>query len=265
MKSVLVYDQNNLESILAAACAVSTGGHTACEIRSFPPEADQYLWVGCVPTEEHVRNDPTIRERVHIVFADLVSKKSIGKFVIPNVTFYHSVEDQSEKITADRTYGKVTLIERVLSFLQEDLGKFVRPIMYAKEFYSVKASEDLLHEIALNVKEALFCLKSQKEVYMPISITGAEEDAFRAYKDLIEIAKSAIDHRSHRAWFTTQHKERVQIFTFYEQENWWFTRRRLWLGSMIHRNITMSATGTMVSTNAQYLEALPQRDPVFLY
>lgn len=265
MDTVIVYDHNNLEAILAAACMASSKGYKTCDVRAFPPPSTSYLWIGCAPCDSHRLNDPGIVDANHIVFLDSASADATKKAVIPGVVFHHSAEDHDEQVMSDRTYGRVTLIERVMSYLKEDINNFTRPILYAREFYSPKASEDFLHEAVLNIKEALFCLRSGKEVYTPVKITGAEEDAYIAYSEMVDNAKAAINQRSHRAHFTTQHGARKEAFTFFEQENWWFIRRRFWMEGKIHRNVSVSATGILVSTNAPYLSEIPAHSPLFVY
>ena len=266
MPTIIVYDQNSIESILAAACVVSMGGYKACELRSFPPLADSYIWIGCAPVTAHGLNNRDILRSKHTVFMDSASKKALVESVIPGVEFLHSGEDKEEQVlSTDRVYGKASLIERVLAYIGEDSGKFVRPILYATEFYKADTKEDLLHEIALNVKEALFCLRSDTEVYMPVKVTGSSEDAYNAYQELVDISKAAIDHRSHRARITGQDGSHHEVFTFFEHEHFWFIRRRFWMTGKIHRNVSVSATGTIVSTNAPYLDAIPSSTPVFVY
>lgn len=265
MDTVIVYDHNNLDSILAAACVVSAKGYKACEARAFPPAASNYIWLGCAPGDSHRINNPDIAKANHVVFLDSASAEKNQKSMLNGLNFFHSTEDHDEQSFSDRTYGRASLIERVMSYLKEDVNNFTRPILYAREFYSQKASEDFLHETALNVKEALFCLRSGSEVYTPVNIAGAEEDAYQAYSEMVTIAKSAIDHRSHRAHFITQHGESKEAFTFFEPEHWWFIRRRFWMNGKIHRNVCVTATGMLVSTSAPYFTEIPNHSPLFVY
>jgi hypothetical protein len=275
MKTIIVYDQNNMEAVLATACLVQLGDYKVVESRAFPPQAEEYIWIGCTHTTQHALYDRSILEAKHVVFVDLHKAKGVRNSLANEADYKHSVADKPSDASAqdavrsndpltERVYGKITLIERVLSYFGHDVNKYAVPIRYATEFYKKGLLEEDLYEITHNMQEAVKCLQSG-EPYSPIPFTTiSAEAAYLAYKELSDLTKVIIDTRSNRAWFTDQNKRKWEVFTFYELDNWWFIRRRFWLDNKVCRNIATSATGVLVSTNVSYLEEIPQLDAIHL-
>lgn len=272
MKTVLVYDSNNLDSLMGAACVASVHDVIPCDCRSFPPMADKYVWLGVIPT---IRHFPNIQReaisKVHSVIARVSSIKDLEKHQLPDVDYLYSLTNENtESVSFSKlvnNYGERTLTERVLIHFNIDPESFTWVIYAIKEFYKLETPIELIHAMALNAKEALHCLETQDAPYMTIPYRdGFIELAAEIYEEYDRHAKRIIKDRGQMSWIQTRDGgNRINVFTFYEQTLWWFIKRRFFNQKVILRNVSVSATGTQVISELPYLDGIYGTNPVFVY
>lgn len=273
LKTVVVYDTNNLESLLAAACLASVTDITPCDCRGLPPLAEAYVWIGVIPTVYYFANrDPAdYKDATHHAIVNINSTKGLKLISLPKVIYNaQSTIPESDAESASavvvRGYGARGLLERALLHFNINPESFSHLVYMPKNFYLPGASLELLQSVALNAKEALRCLANRETLYIPIPYSSncakEAEDAFAEYDAM---AKTAINNRCSLDWIKVHETGKAKnVMTFYEQTLWWFIRRRLVRNDFIVRNISLSVTGAIVSSELPYTHNIRVTDPVFV-
>ena len=105
----------------------------------------------------------------------------------------------------------------------------------------------------LNAKEALLSLK-QKTLFCFIPTTKLVfmEAANDLYTEMKLWAQGVIDNRSRVENVVSKkgHNE-LKLYNFYEHENFWFIQKILNNAKVLYCNISVTATGTVVISNAE--------------
>lgn len=278
MKTVIVYDANNLDSIFAAAAIASIKQVTPCDSRSFLPVADNYVWIGVVPTkyyfgmltEKEFRSVP--EKRKHTAIVNIISTKGLKEFGIKNVDYLYSLthenlELNNLEVNIVNSYGNRSLLERSLMFFGEDPEIFAPLSFMLKEFYNPLATQEIIEHTCLNAKEALESLIDQASFFVPTPYSEkTSSKAFEVYKAFDYQAKIVLKSRGFvNMIFSSTDGKISYVNTFHEQSLWWFIKRRIFNKNLILRNISVSSTGTIVTSSAPYLENIRSADPVFVY
>lgn len=272
--TVLVYDTNNLESLLAAAALASVTDLTTCDCRGLVPLAEKYIWLGVVPTVYYFNNyaPSEYKDSTHTAIVNILTTKGLKEISLKNVKYNSSnIHDGSDMKEAGfaivNGYGNRGLLERALIFLGRDPETFSHLVYMPKNFYHPLASIELLQAVALNAKEAMKCLSGSGEPYIPIPYSVATgEAAEEAYSEFDEVAKTAIKNRCSFDWIQTSSETKPKnVLTFYEQTSWWFIRRRLTREDVIVRNISLTVSGAIVSSSLPYVQGIRVTDPVFVF
>lgn len=258
MKAV-IYDENNLDSIFAAACLASVKDVKVFEQKEVIPnfsvgEVEEYLWIGVIPTRHHFALRTT-GEFTKVPHTALVNThgKVVHPDIVPNLSVIHSRNEKNLEYELF-SYGEKTLTERVLVTEGINPESFIGVISLIKEFYK-DSSTDILDTMftVLNVKEALISLK-QKTLFCFIPTTKLVfmEAANDLYTEMKAWAQDVINNRSRVENVVSKkdHKE-LKLYNFYEHENFWFIQKILNNAKVLYRNISVTATGTVVTSNAE--------------
>ena len=269
MKTMVIYNENVLESFMAAACIASIMPVTVSESKSVMSlDYDLYVWIGVVPTYQYFPSEPieTVNKAIHISICNVEPKSDKTNWV-KSTKFVYGSEDSASLASEVQSYGARNLVERSLMFFNKHPVEFIGVIDMINHFYNVSTPLENLQMTALNAKEALHCLKS-KESYSFIpynveSLAAAEE----AYEELVAVAANALKHRSvfTRANTVTIDPKAKKVYTFFEHQHWWFIQRRLSWQGLCYRNITVSLTGTIMLSDVKFTEDFKHLQPVVMH
>ena len=273
MTTVLVYDSNNLDSLLGAAAIASICPVAPVDCRSFLPEAEHYVWLGVIPTLFYFERFPLsyLKGVRNTAIANISSTKGLSGIAVPNVDYVYSVADENapekdREVLIVNNYGNRTLMERGLLFFGENPENFAGLLYLLREFYNPKASVELLYQVALNAKEALYCLTHNSSPFATIPYDAKSAEAAREAYDVFDLnTKEVVRNRGQSNSITTFKGQNKLVFTFYEQTGWWFIRRRFFRPDCILRNVSVTATGTIVTSSLPYLEGIRGVEPVFVF
>ena len=274
MSTVLVFDSNNLQSLMAAAAIASIRDVIPYDCRSMLPEADHYVWLGVVPTVHYFGDIPpkVYNAARHTAIVNLTTTQGLKDIAIKDVeyTYATTMEEKDEVIvgiTVVNTYGSKGLLERALLFFGEDPGNFSHLVYMLTEFYTPNAPIELLQLVALNAKEAYYCLTNKNNLFTPISLNVESlASAEEAYAEYDSVAKVVLIDRWTTNWVKTKGSDQPKtVMTFYEQSLWWFIRRRILRQDLVLRNVSLSATGTIVTSTLAYTHGIRGSDPVIVY
>lgn len=266
MKTVIIYDENNLDSTMTAACIASFRDVETCERKGFPDqEADRYIWVGVYPTRRFFPSLKLgeIKNKTHIAFVNVPEKSELHRDVIQGVEFIHS-SDEAKPFSVTTVFGQKTFLERLMLYWNQDPEVFSNVLVLIKSFYESKTSQELLWLTCLNMREALFCLEN-KQTYSPIAM-GSEilSEAELCFSELDYLSTKVINTRGTHERVEDKKQQAYNYYTYYEPSHWWFIRRRFFRDNAITRNVSLAATGTVVTSDNFYPAGLEHLNPVFV-
>ena len=269
MTTMVIYNENVLESFMAAACIASIMPVTVSECKSVMSlDYDLYVWIGVVPTYQYFPSEPieTVNKAIHISICNVEPKSDKTNWV-KSTKFVYGSEDSASLASEVQSYGARNLVERSLMFFNKSPVEFIGVIDMIDQFYLVNAPLENLEMTALNAKEALHCLKGRESYsFIPYS-TDSASDAEEAYINLVDNAREALKHRSvfTRTSTTTIDPKAKKIYTFFEHQHWWFIQRRLSWQGLCYRNITVSLTGTIMLSDVKFTEDFKHLQPVVMH
>lgn len=263
---VVIYDENNLDSTLAAACYASIARVRVFEnkdiIKNFPDfEIEEYLWVGTFPTRNHFskKYDGSYLKSKHTAILNTYSCSHDD--LIPGSEFIRCRNEELEY--EPFSYGEKTLVERLTVSENINPENFIGVISMIKEFEKSSTSiEDIMFTL-LNMKEALLCLKQNSPYqFIPYGIEFLEA-AKEAHVEIFEHAKDVIDNRSIIDQLVEKKNEKsFKLYSFYEQSNFWFIRKMMDNAKAKYRNISVSATGVNIISNVEITSVVNFPSPV---
>lgn len=255
MKTVIVYDVNSLESLMTAAIICSIRQVTSCDCRSFLPEADHYVWIDVVPTKHYFFNFTTLdfKNIKNTVIANIRTTAGLKAMSVPNTEYIYSQEKDTfikpePIVSVCKSYGERSLLERALIFFKETPDNFA-PLLHVLDwFYIPTVNIELIQLMVLNAKKAELSLRNKENSFTPIFLTDKNIPlAEEAYFILDEKTKVILKDRWKYNWIkVTNSGNPCSVYTFFETDFWWFIKRRLIWKSLAVRNISTSATGTIV-------------------
>ncbi len=263
---VVIYDENNLDSTLATACYASIAGVKVFEAKEILKdfsnnEIEEYLWVGVFPTRNHFakKHDGSYLKSKHTAILNAFSCKHDD--LIPGAEF---IRCRNDKLKYEPfSYGEKTLVERLTVSENINPESFIGVISMIKEFEKDNASiEDIMFTV-LNMKEALLSLKQNFQYhYIPFSEKFLEA-AKDAYTEISENAKNIIDNHSViDRWVEKKTMKSFKLYSFYEQRNFWFIRKLMDVAKAKYCNISVSATGVIISSNVENTTPVTFPSPV---
>lgn len=263
---VVIYDENNLDSTLAVACYASIIGVKVFEakevIKDFPEgEIDEYIWVGVFPTRNHFsrKHDGSYLKSKHT--AILNAYGCTHDDLIPGTEFIHCRNEELEY--EPFSYGEKTLVERLTVSEGINPENFIGVISMIKEFEKNNTDiEDIMFAV-LNMKEALLCLKQNSPYqFIPYNEKFLEA-AKEAYEEISSNTKDIIDNRSVIDKLIEKKNEKsFKLYSFYEQTNFWFIRKLMDNAKAKYRNISVSVTGVVVTSNVEITTRVDFPNPV---
>lgn len=263
---VIIYDENNLDSTLAAACYASIARVKVFEnkdiIKDFPEsEIEEYLWVGTFPTRNHFsrKHDGSYLKSKHTAILNTYSCKHDD--LIPGAEFIYCRNEGLEY--EPFSYGEKTLVERLTVSENINPENFIGVISMIKEFEKSNTSiEDIMFTV-LNMKEALLSLKQNTQYqFIPFSEKFLEA-AKDVYTEISQTAKNIIDNRSVIDKIVEK-KDLMsfKLYSFYEQSNFWFIRKLMDNAKAKYCNISVSVTGVVVMSNVEITNSVTFLIPV---
>lgn len=263
---VVIYDENNLDSTLAAACYASISGIKVFENKDiikdfFDDEIEEYLWVGTFPTRNHFarKHDGSYLKSKHTAILNTYGCNHDD--LIPGAEFIHCRNEELEY--EPFSYGEKTLVERLTVSEGINPENFIGVISMIKEFEKDNASiEDIMFTV-LNMKEALLSLKQNSPYqFIPFSEKFLEA-AKEVYTEISETAKNIIDNRSVIDMLIEKKDEKsFKLYSFYEQANFWFIRKLMDNAKAKYRNVSVSVTGVVVMSNVEITTRVEFPNPV---
>ena len=266
MKTVIIYDENSLDSTLTAACIASFRNVETCERKGFPdPKADRYIWIGVYPTRNFFPslNLEEIKRKSHVAFVKVPENTPVHRDVIQGTDFVHS-SDEVRSFTVTTVFGEKTFLERLMLYWNQDPEVYSNVVVLIKNFYESKTAQELLWLTCLNMREALYCLEN-KQIYIPITMNPEVlMDAELCFSQLDYLSTKVINTRGTQERIEDKKQQVYNCYTYYEPSNWWFIRRRFFHGNTVTRNVSLAATGTVVTCDNFYPVDLEYLNPVFV-
>jgi hypothetical protein len=265
MRTVLIYDENIMGSVFAAAAASSFKTIEVCERKSFPdPNADEFYWVGVIPTKHYFpgKTLEAVQGKRHVVLASRPDSKGITD-LLPKVEFVHS----KSEVVADfamNSSGEHTLLTRTVGTIGGKPHEFVGLDYILKNFYNPKTSIDIVAMGCLNMKEALDALERNTPFSFVEFSPQAIETGLELYEEWSKDVKRAIKNRSVINTVEARNKTQHVLYTFFEPKNWWLFSRRFISAKDIHRNINVAATGCVVIGGSVLRSGVEHLKPVFV-
>lgn len=263
---VVIYDENNLDSTLAAACYASIAGVKVFEnkdiIKNFPDfEIEEYLWVGTFPTRNHFskKHNGSYLKSKHTAILNTYSCRHDD--LVPGSKFIRCRNEELEY--EPFSYGEKTLVERLTVSEGINPENFIGVISMIKEFEKSSTSIEDIMFTALNMKEALLCLKQNTPYqFIPFSEKFLEA-AKEVYTEISQTAKNIIDNRSviNRV-VEKKDLSSFKLYSFYEHSNFWFIRKLMNNVKAKYCNISVSVTGVVVMSNVKITNSVTFLNPV---
>ena len=270
MKTILVYDENIVDSLMTAACLSSIMDLGVVERKAFPPDnGDRYIWVGVIPTRGFFPFKKVWKNSSeHFVICRKSDSRDYPE-ILPDVVFVHSLTnnetDEVKHSCRAIPYGERTLLERSLIFFGKDPETFVSISHLLRVFQDPKAAIEDVALLVLNALRASECLEAG-EVFSPLSAT--QENLEISLKELDKLnylaKKKCSGSVIHDSIEHIRTKKSVRLATMYENTGWWFFKRRLELSGFKARNVSVAATGTVVYGDVVYLLDLEHLKPTYV-
>lgn len=263
MSIAIIYDENILDSFMAAASVASVVDCHVYERKDRPKTyCDTYLWIGVVPTNHYFYVDDLeiMKSKTNVsIVGDIASDTHFD--ILDNLIFMRNSESELEFVT---NYGQKTLVEKALAFFDISPAKFCGVVDMVRNFYKKDLSIESIENSVLNAEEALHCLKN-KEPYSYIEFNPESCDtASEVYQRNIKEAGRAISYRSSVVNIKSDNKTDF-VYTLYEHRLLWLIKRRFITTNRNFRNISVSGTGTVILGNVHIRKEFDHLKPVFLF
>lgn len=271
MKTLVIYDRNRMDSVFAAAALMPSKQNL--ETFEFAEKGDRhdntlydrYLWLGVYPTKHHFTNWQDVSRQSHFVFASKANDKAAKDADISGVNWIFANDDP--ELLNQRAYGAPTMLERVFGLLKLETGMCAAAMLIEKEFYDQRTAQEAIMRGIYNMRTALASLdisgmsylKSWTPVMKFDDDTRQELGELRA-RDVVTMKYRSIISNMADKKETTGFK----LVTTYQNEDFWFTVRRLEELKLFYRNVTFGATGMIVLTNSSFMEDMKNNDVVFI-
>lgn len=271
MIPTIVYDENILESFMAAAIVASETRVKVVERKSLMKAiGDFWFWCNVIPTKDNFQQSTpeVIKSKRHVVIANPDKNTPLGN-VIPGALFVHGTED-SKGQTAPVKYGSMNVLERSMAFFNINQTKHIGVIDMVRNFYKKEATVEELAMCVLNAKEALHCLKAGEPYKFIIENPEAVETALAEMAEMQSMVREILDGRClsqevSSVDMASNVKKPMKLLTFFENKHWWYIQRSLKLQGIHYRNFTCGLTGNVVISDTNYVEDYKNLSPVVVH
>ena len=258
-KIVVVYNDQNHESILAAAMVQSIHqGYIFKESTvNLPDDGDCYVWIGVQPSIIFFAGGPNAPawKAKHIVSYDpkhltVARGHGIQFGKIPDNPVLE-VADKSILEDNGDILNNPSLIQKTLALLEIDPTPFAAMITLAPQFYKEDTQLDVLTMVYINVMAALSCLDgSSKDLYAFVPFKEADQDTFLTET---EKAIACIPGR-YRMTTAVVDKKPVNVFLTCFTKDYWLLLRRILLTNTYYINLVMTVNGLVIRTNLKSIK-----------
>lgn len=247
----VVYNNNNVSSIIAAAILHSERGWRCFKAGDALPLAQQYLWLDVHPNRKLFSNPAEARKSTHYLFVQglhpMVAKVTMwGTFqnAYAGWTYKGTEKPDSLGFLLQAALG-IDEAERY-SVIMDLAAKF-----YQKAMTSGNNKKQIFAEICplacvfRNVQRAIYSLKYS----VPFEPTGIDHADVTAYLEAVEAAKDSL--RNLRRESVYEGNDHVSWCGSTAIDNFWLAKRVVLFSYKYYMNVTITLTGVIVDTNVR--------------